>query len=1732
MFDCFRKNEPTWLEGMSAAFGGSTGAAFAARKRRTLAFWVSILAVEFFIALVGRAHADTFTISLNQTVSPDQPGVGAGRIGEQGELDTYVFEGAPGQSVFLDMLIHDPNLGFVTWEVFDPTGKSISLQCFACRDHGFLTLPRTGEYRIVVGRSDLKVTGDYAFRLYSVPDPEVFQIALGDEIDGKSADFEGAGTIESPGARDEYQFQADAGQKIVFQLIAFERTLDDVNWSLSSPTLGTLYSGDLVQYSPSIITLNESGTFSLIIGDSASAAMGSYHFRLDAIPPPDEVSIDVSQALELNDKLPGLGFIQVNGAADVYNWSMAEPGWLFLDLVDADRDLQFAAWQIVGPENQKIFSTHFFSGDPGLVYLNQPGDYRMTVGGNIASGTGAYRIHLQPVPANEEFFIGLGELISFDQPGEGAGHIGVPGAQDVYRFEAVAGQKVFVESLQADRELGFLSWRMEDPEGSVVFEECLRCKDPGLMVLSESGPYQIIVGGSQHAGTGKYAFRIWDVPPPEVFSKGVKPFEVVPVQSGKGEGVLNTPGEVDTYLIRADKPETWHLRPTLGNGSPTLMWRLINPAERVLFNGPLRPVASSAPFISINQTGTYRLECYHASPTQAQYGFRLERLEHCPLSGQGANAPLPALSIANPESGGVFNDPDLDMAGSIGESPGVRGIDLVLALDSSESLQTTDPGDLRLSAVRSFVSAMPKGLNIRIALVDFDQSARLVQPLTDDFDQVLAQLDQFDQSGGTNIEQALQVSLDEILTEENRDIARSIILFTDGENSAGSAADAAFRASAENVKVHTVYLGANPSEGSALLQTIAGATCANYRHAKSAAQLVDIFRDIASPVPIKRMEAFSSAHPGQVFPVEFVGQFWGVSGLPIANGNNGEAVLTVRLITDEEPERMVEESVVVRFQNSFNATPVLTPPPDLVFLEDRSRTLPLNAQDPDHDASLLTWNFQTDRPDLFPEDGGWQWMELNGRTRLRLSPVANGSGQAVGTVRVTDPEGAFSEASFSINIRELNDAPYFDSVGDLVMNPGEMVKVVKITGIDDGSDFENQWLTITARSENAELMQVPEVVYDGGSPTGEILIRPFQGQDGTTTVELTLSDGQTVNGTFHRQFQVSVLPRPNQPPLIRWKQPVNASKFFQGDSVLLEVEASDPDGFVKRVAFFANDQELSKPSPVNTTIQWKPESVGSYELWAMVEDDNQAIEQTSLLTIEVIERPPDFTLGILTPEDSTVVCVGQLVDVEVELMGGDPDGNVVHFFAGDELLGVRNAPPYTFQWEADEVGDFLLTAVAFREDGSTVVSEPVRAGVSDTCLQVAVVVDDPESAELALVREYLFEMGVGSRVLASGEITADVLDRFDLAMVLVGEQKGVQPLMVNAIELMVSNLETSVFILGHRIASNTESLSESQTEQWQRLIHLRPFGNQIVTEPLNLQETGFFRNILDGRFGHVEPFILSLETDRSIADDEAEVIGFSGETDLVVRSPAGNEPDFGQARTVSFNFTLEGYGDEHSKKQRKRLFQNAVCWAMRCGGCSNAVLPVLPLSWQSEVRTGEQVRQSFLFVNNGACELTGGRVELVMPDGVVLEEVIMSQGLGWRLDSENGHVVLNLGRLTSGAQGEVQAQLLMRAITPGDFTVSICSSSNNTDVVCSEQSIQVTGQQLSPPKILIRRSLEAELSLVVFGDEGIRYRVEYSSDFINWFHFANAQGTESTFPVPTNEQGIPITLFYRASIHP
>ncbi|MFM6154658.1 MAG: hypothetical protein ACKPE3_16950, partial [Sphaerospermopsis kisseleviana] len=96
-----------------------------------------------------------------------------GTISEQGEQDTYTFEGTAGQQLFYDALGGD----YLKFRFFDPTGREL-FNVDSRGDRGSdasLTLAMNGTYQVVIdGERD--ATGSYGFRLFDKADATVINL--------------------------------------------------------------------------------------------------------------------------------------------------------------------------------------------------------------------------------------------------------------------------------------------------------------------------------------------------------------------------------------------------------------------------------------------------------------------------------------------------------------------------------------------------------------------------------------------------------------------------------------------------------------------------------------------------------------------------------------------------------------------------------------------------------------------------------------------------------------------------------------------------------------------------------------------------------------------------------------------------------------------------------------------------------------------------------------------------------------------------------------------------------------------------------------------------------------------------------------------------------------------------------------------------------------------------------------------------------------------------------------------------------------------------------------------------------------------------------------------------------------------------------------------------------------------------------------------------------------------
>ena len=139
-------------------------------------------------------------------------------------------------------------------------------------------------------------------------------------------------------------------------------------------------------------------------------------------------------------------------------------------------------------------------------------------------------------------------------------------------------------------------------------------------------------------------------------------------------------------------------------------------------------------------------------------------------------------------------------------------IDIVLALDVSDSMQEKDLKPNRLSAAKSVAKNFVMGrLQDRIGLVVFAGEAFTLCPLTDDYELLYGFIDDIKadlvQAAGTAIGSSLAVSINRL--RESKAKSRVIILLSDGENTDDhlDPETAAKLAQAFGIKVYTIAVG-------------------------------------------------------------------------------------------------------------------------------------------------------------------------------------------------------------------------------------------------------------------------------------------------------------------------------------------------------------------------------------------------------------------------------------------------------------------------------------------------------------------------------------------------------------------------------------------------------------------------------------------------------------------------------------------------------------------------------------------------------------------------------------------------------------------------------------------------------------------------------------------------------------------------------------------------------------
>jgi Ca-activated chloride channel family protein len=196
---------------------------------------------------------------------------------------------------------------------------------------------------------------------------------------------------------------------------------------------------------------------------------------------------------------------------------------------------------------------------------------------------------------------------------------------------------------------------------------------------------------------------------------------------------------------------------------------------------------------------------------------------------------------------------------------------VVLAFDTSISMEATDISPSRLAAAREaahrFIQVVPAG--VRVGLVAFDHTARVVIPPTTSKEVLDRAIDRLSLGEGTAIGEAIYTSLDVLAADDSasgapaeaEQGAGSIVLMSDGDTTVGRPEDDAAReARRRGVPVSTVAFGTDqgtvivdfvpvpvPVDREAL-RKIAETTGGTMFEAESAEEVVSVFEDLGEGV--------------------------------------------------------------------------------------------------------------------------------------------------------------------------------------------------------------------------------------------------------------------------------------------------------------------------------------------------------------------------------------------------------------------------------------------------------------------------------------------------------------------------------------------------------------------------------------------------------------------------------------------------------------------------------------------------------------------------------------------------------------------------------------------------------------------------------------------------------------------------------------------------------------------
>ncbi|GAL06721.1 chitinase [Photobacterium aphoticum] len=161
-------------------------------------------------------------------------------------------------------------------------------------------------------------------------------------------------------------------------------------------------------------------------------------------------------------------------------------------------------------------------------------------------------------------------------------------------------------------------------------------------------------------------------------------------------------------------------------------------------------------------------------------------------------------------------------------------------------------------------------------------------------------------------------------------------------------------------------------------------------------------------------------------------------------------------------------------------------------------------------------------------------------------------------------------------------------------------------------------------------------------------------------------------------------------PVVNFTTPADNATVLAGENVTLAVEATDADGSIAGVEFFAAGQSLGVDTQAPYSANWLASGNGEVSLSA-VATDNEGNEGKAGVLVKVSDQP--LVASLTSPTSGTTVGLGKAINMAAEATSMSGTVTKVEFLVNGRVVATDTSAPYTAQWIPGSVGSYTISAL-------------------------------------------------------------------------------------------------------------------------------------------------------------------------------------------------------------------------------------------------------------------------------------------------------------------------------------------------------------------------------------------------------------------------------------------------------